>query len=79
MIIRVLFCQKFKYIYKKHLHDRYAAHVKEKLCQTQIVEIRPITGKTIFIKIAINIPKQIMFCLGVVGVDIPLTLLRNII
>jgi len=39
----------------EHLHDRYAAHVKEKLCQTQIVEIRPITGKTIFIYTSITV------------------------
>jgi len=40
----------------EHLHDRYAAHVKEKLCQTQIVEIIcPITGKTIFIYTPITV------------------------
>ncbi|XP_027849621.2 juvenile hormone acid O-methyltransferase-like [Aphis gossypii] len=39
----------------EHLHDRYAAHVKEKLCQTQIVEICPITEKTIFKYIPITV------------------------
>ncbi|KAF0720152.1 juvenile hormone acid O-methyltransferase-like [Aphis craccivora] len=39
----------------EHLHDRYAAHVKEKICQTQMVEICPITGKAIFIYIPITV------------------------
>lgn len=39
----------------EHLHDKYAAHVKEKLFQAKMVEICPITGNAIFICIPITI------------------------
>nr|AHW46050.1 juvenile hormone acid methyltransferase [Aphis gossypii] len=34
-------------ILPQHLHDRYSIHVKDKICETQGVEICPITGITI--------------------------------
>ncbi|KAE9531301.1 hypothetical protein AGLY_010507 [Aphis glycines] len=37
------------------LHDKYAAHVKEKVCQTQMVEISPITGRTTLMYIPITV------------------------
>jgi len=31
----------------QHLHERYAIHVKDKIVERQMVEICPITGKTV--------------------------------
>ncbi|XP_060865766.1 LOW QUALITY PROTEIN: juvenile hormone acid O-methyltransferase-like [Metopolophium dirhodum] len=34
-------------ILPQHLHDRYSMHVKDKICERQMVQICPITGKII--------------------------------
>jgi len=34
-------------ILPQHLHEKYSMHVKDKICEGQIVEICPITGKII--------------------------------
>ncbi|KAL4098909.1 hypothetical protein QTP88_023425 [Uroleucon formosanum] len=34
-------------ILPQHLHDRYSKHVKDKICEKQMVQICPITGKII--------------------------------
>lgn len=34
-------------ILPQHLHDRYSKHVKDKICERQMVQICPITGKII--------------------------------
>jgi len=34
-------------ILPQHLHDKYSIHVKDKICERQMVEICPNTGKTI--------------------------------
>jgi hypothetical protein len=32
----------------QHLYDRYTVHIKEKICETQAIEICPITGRATF-------------------------------
>ncbi|KAE9534178.1 hypothetical protein AGLY_008685 [Aphis glycines] len=39
----------------EHLHDRYAAHVKEKLFEAQMVKVCPITGNAIFMCVPITV------------------------
>lgn len=44
----------------QHLHDRYDTYVKDKIHETQMIEICPITGKTIlkYLPITVHAVKE---------------------
>ncbi|CAI6361977.1 unnamed protein product [Macrosiphum euphorbiae] len=42
-------------ILPQHLHDRYSMHVKDKTCETKMVQICPITGETIMAYLPITV------------------------